>query len=229
LEIELKKSFPGITILAAVTTRKEFQFLSRYLMNGGFNFVADFLKAWVGCHLPKYIWMDADMLVVAPANELLELLKSTSRIMMARDLPIKPKPATSLDYYMHSLGRMYLDMYRRSYDEPPVLDLDHRNMPVIMNAGVIIVNRNYASDCLWIFHRISELSGHSRRLSRYLRNFCFFQGIWNLIFWRYDGALLDSKFNRFHPRRPSMGTVAIHYAGAAKRAMLMAALRAGYA
>ncbi len=190
----LKNHFSGIEVIPVLFADKEFAFLEEFISTGRWATFSDYLRAWFAKYAAKYIWMDADIIVKKPLRQLLNFSSKTEVPLMTQI----PLSIYNNDGFCQNMFEAYVAMYKKHYMTPSSRQFDSKKEPILLNNGVLVVDRNYSKEWKEIYLNLNEFR-QSKKISKLLapNTTVFGQGIWNLLFWRHNGVLLDEKYNHF--------------------------------
>jgi hypothetical protein len=195
MRARLHRQFKSIQSYDVDPFGSDFDFMREVIEAGHWPVFADYLRAWISKRIPRYIWIDSDILVTGDILGLETILDDSRIIHMARCHPIKSRqpPDKFCKVWM-----AYADMYAMHFGKPlPELG-DDSISSCNWNSGVMILDRNY--EPLWreIF---CHLGPYWRTTFRdfVLSAVPYGQGIWNLIFWHLGGRELHPDYNCVDP------------------------------
>jgi lipopolysaccharide biosynthesis glycosyltransferase len=216
IEQDIRRELKQVNIIKVCSKWKEFAFLQNDDRRRKNLWFSDYLRAWVGKELSSYIWMDSDILVMKDMAPLLETMNSASTLHLAREA------SKTKRYPRNFTGKEYFALYSKCFEEAPFHDSSH--VPIRMNCGVIVSDRDYSKEWKNLYNKIMAVGD----LSKIGRMEDLGQAIWNIIFWKNGGQKLNSRYNSFSDHSHQNAAV-VHYARGHKSAMARAAFKLGFA
>jgi hypothetical protein len=192
LERRLHGEFPGIHVIKANLSQKQFRFLKDVIDERLWALVADYLRGWVANRFDRYIWLDSDILAINNVSALKEKAARANQLSMQPGIQLRhgnTKQGLTL------MLEVYLHMYKRCYKGTTGIPLDRYGWPWRMNNAVMIIDRNYAPEWKKCFVKLKKFRTDEFVKTRLRsRQDAWGQGIWNLLYWKFEGVPLEGDF-----------------------------------